>query len=154
MDVYKNKISAGRCQTPALYMCYEKEKEYEQQNTDTHYKVEGLFTKENIKFHLSKPLNEETPAFLELCKDATFRVDTIDIHTHIEKRPSILITSTLQQKAHQALGFSPSQTMSYAQVLYENGLITYMRTDTPSYNDTFKEQLKTTYHKNTRRRVL
>jgi len=138
----KNKISAGRCQTPALYMCYEKEKEYEQQNTDTHYKVEGLFTKENIKFHLSKPLNEETPAFLELCKDATFRVDTIDIHTHIEKRPSILITSTLQQKAHQALGFSPSQTMSYAQVLYENGLITYMRTDTPSYNDTFKEQLK------------
>jgi len=138
----KNKLSAGRCQTPALHMLYEKEKEYEKQKSDTHFKVEGLFTKENIKFHLSKHLNTEMNEFLNLCKIYAFHINKTEKHSHIEKRPTILITSTLQQKAHQNLGFSPIQTMSYAQTLYENGYITYMRTDTPSYNDIFKEQLK------------
>jgi len=131
-----NKLSAGRCQTPALHMIYQKEKEYENQSTKTHYKVEGLFTSKKIKFHLSRYL--EDADFLELCKGYTFKIDSIEKHTTIEKRPNILITSSLQQKAHQCLGFSPAQTMSYAQALYENGCITYMRTDTPVYSDTFK----------------
>jgi DNA topoisomerase-1 len=98
--------------------------------------VEGLFTSKKIKFHLSQYL--ENALFLELCKGYTFKIDSIEKHKSIEKRPNILITSSLQQKAHQLLGFSPAQTMSYAQALYENGCITYMRTDTPVYSDTFK----------------
>ena len=136
-----NKLSAGRCQTPALHMIYEKEKEYEQQSKRTHYKVEGLFTTKKIKFHLNQHL-DSVCKFLELCKGYIFKINLIEKHSSIEQRPTILITSSLQQKAHQQLGYSPSQTMSYAQCLYENGLITYMRTDTPIYNDSFKSILE------------
>lgn len=136
-----NKLSAGRCQTPALHMIYEKEKEYDQQGTETYYKVEGIFTSKQIKFHLSQTL-DKVDEFLELCKDYTFKINKIEDTTSTEKRPSILITSSLQQKAHKLLGYSPSQTMSYAQALYEHGCITYMRTDTASYNDSFKHSLE------------
>ena len=137
-----NKLSAGRCQTPALHMIYEKEKEYDGQSKKTHYKVEGLFTSKKIKFHLSTHLDDVLD-FLELCKGYTYKINDIEKKKSIEKRPTILITSTLQQKSHQLLGYSPVQTMSYAQCLYENGFITYMRTDTPSYNDSFKFHLET-----------
>ena len=136
-----NKLSAGRCQTPALHMIYEKEKDYEQQSMDTHYKVEGWFTAKLVKFHLSQCM-DKVDDFLEQCKSHKFEMYPIEKHSTNEKRPSILITSSLQQKAHQVLGYSPSQTMSYAQALYEHGCITYMRTDTPSYNDTFKQSLE------------
>lgn len=132
-----HKLSAGRCQTPALDMLYQKEKEYDSQSRDTRYKVTGLFTSHSICFHLSSSLNDPM-AFLDLCKGYPFEINTCEKTTHTELRPKILITSTLQQYAHQRLGFSPVQTMGYAQTLYENGLITYMRTDTPTYNDTFK----------------
>jgi len=135
-----NKLSAGRCQTPALHMIYQKEKEYDEQSKKTHYKIEGLFTSKKIKFHLSQYL--ENADFLELCKDYVFKINSVEKHSSTEKRPTILITSSLQQKAHQVLGYSPSQTMSYAQSLYENGCITYMRTDTPIYSETFKTLLE------------
>ena len=47
-----NKLSAGRCQTPALHMIYEKEKEYDEQSKKTHYKVEGLFTNKKIECYI------------------------------------------------------------------------------------------------------
>ena len=139
-----NKLSAGRCQTPALHMIYEKEKEYENQSYDTIYKINGIFTKDMIEFHLNIPLQQSNiEPFLELCKIYSFKIDKeISESKRIEKRPNILITSTLQQKAHSVLGYSPTQTMNYAQVLYENGLITYMRTDSACYNNIFKDTLK------------
>jgi DNA topoisomerase-1 len=54
--------------------------------------------------------------------------------------PTILITTSLQQKASSALGMSPQQVMRCAQTLYENGLITYMRTDCAYYSDEFIEK--------------
>lgn len=138
-----NKLSAGRCQTPALHMLYQKELDYRTQSSNTRYKVTGLFTSKNIKFHLSAHLTASEPKpFLEACQEFVFQIDTCETRKCTYYRPKILITSTLQQYAHQRFGFSPAKTMSYAQVLYENGLITYMRTDTPTYNDSFKSNLE------------
>lgn len=59
----------------------------------------------------------------------TFRVKTIDSKPYTRKPAAPFITSTLQQEAARKLRFSARQTMSVAQSLYENGYITYMRTD-------------------------
>lgn len=56
-----------------------------------------------------------------------------------KKAPLPFITSTLQQEASKKHGYSPSRTMSIAQRLYENGFITYMRTDSPTLSDTAKD---------------
>ena len=111
---------------------------------NTHIHINGYFTDKQIKFQLSKKLtHEECEPFLDSCKNYSFSLNKDIIQTtHIEKRPNILITTSLQQIAHQVMSLTPKTTMSYAQTLYENGLITYMRTDCASYNDTFKELLK------------
>ena len=68
-------------------------------------------------------------AFLEKCKEATFTVESIQ-KKPVKRTPAPpFTTSTLQQEAARKLGFSVSQTMMIAQHLYENGRITYMRTD-------------------------
>jgi DNA topoisomerase-1 len=125
----QHKLSAGRCQTPALKMLYEREQMIKNQSFETKYKVKGLF---NVEFKLIGTLNkEEVIPFLEACKSK----NDVKNEYIIEKKkanevsyspPSILITSTLQQRASQ-MGMSPKQTMMCAQTLYEHGLITYMR---------------------------
>ena len=59
-----------------------------------------------------------------------------------KKAPLPYTTSVLQQKASNELGFSPKQTMRYAQTLYESGLITYMRTDSKTYSKEFINKAK------------
>ena len=65
-------------------------------------------------------------------KDCELKISDISSKEVSQKPKAPFITSTLQQAASGALNFSPSRTMSVAQKLYENGFITYMRTD--SYN--------------------
>ena len=144
-----NKLSAGRCQTPALHMLYEKEKEFDKQSDETHFKIVGTFTSKEIIFYLSQYLEFKTSeSLLELCKSFEFKLEPIiETKKYIEKRPNILITNTLQQKSHQLLHMSPKQTMDCAQILYENGLITYMRSDCEHYNDDFKYLLEQYIHK-------
>ena len=137
----QHKLSAGRCQTPALNMLYEQEKIIQSQTYNTNYKITGIFTN-NIEFKLSKSLTkEEVQPFLELCKNYEFIVEKKDNKNVDYNPPSILITSTLQQRCSQYLSMSPKQTMSNAQILYENGLITYMRTETSGYSENFIEKI-------------
>ena len=136
----QHKLSAGRCQTPALKMLYEREEMIKNQTYQTKYKIIGIFN--DIEFKLVKSLEkEEVVPFLEACKiQDKFIVQKKDSHEVSYSPPSILITSTLQQRASQ-IGLGPKQTMMCAQILYENGLITYMRTETSAYSNSFIEQI-------------
>lgn len=58
-----------------------------------------------------------------------FTVSDVETRKASRKSPAPFITSTLQQEASRKHGFSPARTMSIAQKLYEQGHITYMRTD-------------------------
>ena len=139
----QHKLSAGRCQTPALKMLYEREQLIKSQTFETKYKVTGIFS--NIEFKLVGTVEkEEVIPFLEICKkqnENNFTIEKKETNQVSYSPPTILITSTLQQRASQILGMSPKQTMMCAQTLYENGLITYMRTETSAYSLSFIEKI-------------
>ena len=135
-------LSAGRCQTPALRLIYEQEEAIKNQLYKTHFILYGFFTKNSIEFKLPHHIEEvDILPFLEKCKEHTFTINKGDPKQITSSPPSILITSTLQQRASQALSMSPQQIMRNAQTLYENGLITYMRTDCAVYSDDFIKQI-------------
>lgn len=140
----KHKLSAGRCQTPALHMIYEQEmKIISQSYDDTHYCVKGYFTSKNIEFTLEKPLHKkEINDFLLSLNDHTFILNKPILKEQTISPPKIFTTSSLQQFASNVLHMSPQQTMRSAQILYEKGLITYMRTDTAVYSNDFIDKIK------------
>ena len=131
----KPALSAGRVLSVAVRLIVEKEREVNAFKGDTYYRVTASFTlpgkKEVVKAELNRRFStqEEARFFLQECRDNQFRVT--DISTKPLKRSPFppFTTSTLQQEAAHKLGYSVAQTMSLAQRLYENGHITYMRTD-------------------------
>jgi DNA topoisomerase-1 len=135
-------LSAGRCQTPALRMIYEQEQAIKTQSYKTHFIIYGIFTNNSIEFKIHNHIEQaDILPFLEKCKDHTFTITKGEPKKITSSPPSILITSTLQQRASQSLSMSPQQVMKNAQTLYENGLITYMRTDCAVYSDDFIKQI-------------
>lgn len=140
----KSKLSAGRCQTPALRLIYEREKERKESPGKMVYDTTGNFTKKNMDFKLNKTFNtvKKMEGFLEesVSFEHIFSKTKVNV---VEKKPPLpYTTSVLQQKASNELGFSPKQTMRYAQTLYESGLITYMRTDSKTYSAEFINKAK------------
>ena len=131
------KLSAGRVQSVALRLIVDKEREILNFKHEAYYKVDALFHPEGtpektlVKATLDKKFAtlEEAKAFLEKCIGADFSISSIDKKEGIRTPAAPFTTSTLQQEAARKLRFSVSQTMSVAQKLYEQGLITYMRTD-------------------------
>ncbi len=140
----KHKLSAGRCQTPALHLIYEQEmKIISQSYDDTHFLVKGYFTKNNIEFDLNKPLiKQDVKDFLISLNNHKFILEPPTSKEQLISPPKIFTTSTLQQFASNILKMSPQQTMRSAQILYEKGLITYMRTDTAVYSGDFIKNIK------------
>ena len=144
----KHKLSAGRCQTPALRLIYDNSKKIESMSNDTNYHVSASFTEKRIVFKLTKTIEKEyIDDFVGVIKDKMNKDNKWWIHesrsqTFSESPPHVLITSTLQQKAYNLIKMSTKSCMKCAQELYENGLITYMRTDSSCYSKEFVEQLK------------
>ena len=134
----KPALSAGRVQSVAVRLIVEREREIQNFKSEIYYNVNGIFAITNpdgsateVKAQLASRFKteEEVMAFLEKCKDATFTVESIS-KKPVKRTPAPpFTTSTLQQEAARKLGFTVSQTMMVAQHLYENGRITYMRTD-------------------------
>ena len=134
----KPALSAGRVQSVAVRLIVEREREVQAFKSETYYSVNAVFALNNpdgsaseVKATLSQRFKTEKEArdFLELCKDATFTVQSISRKPTKRTPAPPFTTSTLQQEAARKLGFTVTQTMMVAQHLYENGRITYMRTD-------------------------
>lgn len=136
-------LSAGRVQSVAVRLIAEREKEIRNFKPEEYFTISGLFTfsgREPVLFNLykigteaiekpgikGKEKAEEIVADLEKAKHKVIKVTKKEV-----KRNPLppFITSTLQQEGARRLGFSSKKTMMLAQRLYENGLITYMRTD-------------------------
>ncbi|WP_300358587.1 type I DNA topoisomerase [Fluviicola sp.] len=139
-------LSAGRVQSVAVRLIVEREKEIQQFNAESYFRVTGEFLKgkERIKAEVSKHFGTDTEvnSFLENCANVDFKV--LDVQQKPAKKTpaSPFTTSTLQQEASLKLGFSVSRTMQVAQKLYEAGHITYMRTDSVNLSETAMEGAK------------
>jgi len=125
--------SAGRVQSPAVRLLVEREREIESFNGSSVFKVVAEFKHktDTIKAELPKKYDSEQEArkFLEGLTGATFTVSDISTSPSTRNPAAPFTTSTLQQDANSRLGFSARSTMSSAQKLYQDGKITYMRTD-------------------------
>src|SRR3989344_5124953 len=126
-------LSAGRVQSVAVRLIVEREREIENFVSKSKFKVYALFTVngEELKAELPRALADEREVklFLESVKDAEFSVSGIAKKPSVRNPSAPFTTSSLQQEAAAKLSFSVKQTMTLAQRLYENGHITYMRTD-------------------------
>ena len=133
----KPALSAGRVQSVVVRLIVECEEEIKNFKQTSSFRVTAIFTFtiDNREYSLSAELpyrfenEEEAHAFLQKCKDAAYKIKSVD-KKPLSKMPAPpFTTSTLQQEAGRKLGFSVSNTMRIAQQLYESGKITYMRTD-------------------------
>jgi DNA topoisomerase-1 len=150
----KPALSAGRVQSVAVRLIVEREREIQAFKSETYYSVSAIFALQNadgsaseVKATLAQRLKtrEEVDQLLELCKGASFEVESVQKKPMKRTPAPPFTTSTLQQEAARKLGFSVSQTMAVAQHLYENGQITYMRTDSVNLSslaiNTAKEEI-------------
>lgn len=137
-------LSAGRVQSVAVRLIAEREREINAFQPESHFKIEGLFnaddiTGKRVTFKAEgEKLDDVSDAekFLQSCIGADYTVADVRVRPGKRSPPAPFTTSTLQQEASRKLGYSVSRTMQIAQKLYENGHITYMRTDSVSLSGT------------------
>lgn len=134
----KPALSAGRVQSVAVRLIVEREREIQAFVSEPYYRVSAVFTVPQAEGHIAEvkaeldkrfATRDEAVAFLERCRKAQFTVGSVS-KKPLKRMPAPpFTTSTLQQEAARKLGYTVTQTMMVAQHLYENGRITYMRTD-------------------------
>ncbi len=140
----KNNLSAGRVQSVAVRLIAEREREINAFVPTSTFKIEALFTAKDssgkeVTFAAEGKKQssvEDAEVFLKSCTGATYSVNDIQVKPARRSPAPPFTTSTLQQEASRKLGYSVSKTMLIAQKLYENGYITYMRTDSVNLSDT------------------
>ena len=126
--------SAGRVQSPVVRLVVEREREISAHTPTSSHKVKVTLTNsigESLEARLSEDFKSKESAmdFVQSILDSTMKVESVETKPSKRSPKAPFITSTLQQEASQKLGFSVKQTMSIAQNLYREGVITYMRTD-------------------------
>jgi DNA topoisomerase-1 len=133
-------LSAGRVQSVAVRLVVEREREIENFTAVESFKVTAFFDVEGstLKADLARKLTSEAEAqeLLDALEGATYSVAGLEKKPGKRSPAAPFTTSTLQQEAGRKFGFSPRQTMSTAQRLYEAGLISYMRTDSVNLSET------------------
>ncbi len=135
--------SAGRVQSPAVRLLVEREREISAFEGSATFKVVAEFKASGValKAELPKRFKTEPAAqdFLETLLSATFNVSDVTTSPSVRNPGPPFTTSTLQQEANSRLSFSAKATMSAAQKLYQEGKITYMRTDSVNLGDEAKQ---------------
>ena len=140
----KSKLSAGRCQTPALRIIYDNYIEIKNSSGKLIYNIHGYFTKLNLRFVLNNSFedNNNVDNFLEKSHEHDHIFSKKKTKQIIKKCPLPFSTSLLQQKASNEFKFSPKETMALCKKLYQKGIITYPRTDTKTYCQQFIDNTK------------
>jgi len=138
----KKGLSAGRVQSTLLLILKEHEESIHNHVSKEKYEYIGKFN-DSLKCDLILKDDKDSPekvlSFLKI--DKSYKIVK---QTHVEEKkysPNPLITSTLQRVAQAELGFKVKKTMDIAQKLYENGKITYMRTDSTNISSDFQGYL-------------
>lgn len=153
----KPKLSAGRVQSVAVRLVVEREREILNFTEKSDFKITATFVTEKgklFKAEVSQRFKDKNAAFsfLESIKDADFNISDIEVKPAYRSPSPPFTTSTLQQEASRKLGYNVSRTMQLAQKLYENGHITYMRTDSTNLSQTAidgaKQEIVTAYGEN------
>src|SRR5690349_5577530 len=134
--------SAGRVQSVALRLIVDREREIEVFKPQEYWQVSATFEADGQRFtgrlaqldgkkieRLTIGNRGEADAAKAVVEAGRFTVSSVETKPFSRNPPPPFTTSTLQQEAARKLGFSASHTMRVAQGLYEDGLITYMRTD-------------------------
>jgi DNA topoisomerase I len=148
----KNNLSAGRVQSVAVRLIAEREREINAFVPQSSFKIEALLNAPdsngrsvNFKAEGSKfPKAEAAETFLKECVGATYKVKDVQVKPTRRSPAAPFTTSTLQQEASRKLGYGVSRTMILAQKLYENGYISYMRTDSVNLSETAREDIQKT----------
>jgi DNA topoisomerase-1 len=146
-----NALSAGRCQTPALRLVYENEMERREKGLEKKYKTTGIFTSKKIEFVLGHEFDkeEEVEIFMNKSMDHSHMMSIEKDKGSIKTAPKPFNTSRLLQVASNVVNTGPKLTMQLCQSLYQNGFITYMRTDStkyaPPFLDTAKKYISQTF---------
>ena len=138
-------LSAGRCQTPALRLIYDNQREIDAAAEGrVVFETVGYFTKLNLKYDLNKghPSAEACCAFLHASAAFEHVIRAPEMRPFSKAPPQPLTTCALQQQASNELNFSPADTMLACQHLYEGGYITYPRTDSRVYSVPFLEHAR------------
>jgi len=146
----KSQLSAGRVQSVSVRLLVDREREIIKFVSESAFKINGLFIVDNkgvqeiLYSELSEKFKtkEEVLKFMNDCKNANYKVSSVN-KKPVKRTPAPpFTTSTLQQEAGRKFGFSVSKTMQVAQNLYESGFITYMRTDSVNLSNAAKESIK------------
>lgn len=140
-------LSAGRVQSVALRLLVERQREIDGFKPETYFLMgvearkpadEKSFVAKLAKLDGKKPEIRSRDAannvLLDLA-DAGLAVADVKAQPKVRHALPPFTTSTLQQAASSVLGFSPGKTMKLAQALYEQGRITYMRTDSVNVSE-------------------
>ena len=147
----RNNLSAGRVQSVAVRLIVEREREINRFKAESSFKVEAFFNAADINnkkvtFKADGPDKMKGSAtartYLQRCINATYTVNDVQVKPGKKSPAAPFTTSTLQQEASRKLGYSVSKTMLLAQKLYENGHITYMRTDSVNLSETAQDAIK------------
>jgi DNA topoisomerase-1 len=134
--------SAGRVQSVVVRIIVDKENEIIKSISKPYFKTIAEFNFDNDKIlsTLNKIYQHESyndaKIFMEkINKKTIFKVISVDNKKSIQKPSKPFITSSLQQESSTKLHFNVKKTMDVAQKLYEAGLITYMRSDSPNISN-------------------
>jgi DNA topoisomerase-1 len=130
-------LSAGRCQSPAVRLVWERENEILSQDTTSNFTISVLLYPEinqklNLTANFKKKYIDKTQVidiFTKIQNEGFFKISNFQSKILEHAPPKPYTTSTIQQDCSSLISMSPTETMSILQKLYEAGKITYMRTD-------------------------